>query len=518
MQKKHRNQENNLNKNYTINQPMSEDIVKKMTKDLSVRTAITRQSHFYFFHCYFRHYVTYPTAPFQKEIFHLTERDDIKNLFICAFRGSGKSTVITMSYPIWAILGEQQKKFVLILCQTKAQAKQHMLNLKRELENNTLLRNDMGPFEEENSEEWASSSLVFPQLNARIMAASQEQSIRGLRHAQYRPDLIIADDVEDVASAKNHEGRAKTYNWLKSDVIPAGDKNTRLVIIGNLLFEDSLLPHLKKDLLEGKIEGIFREYPLLDEKGNILWPGKYPTMEEVKKEERRVGNDVAWKREYLLRIIPDEDQVVDPAWIQYYDEIPGKKSQHGTFIGIDLAISQADTADYTAMVTAVLAGREKNFCAYILPNPVNRKMGFPETVTQIKALYDSLDKDFYRVRIVVEDVGYQRAVIEQLDNDGYKAEGIKVVADKRSRLMTVSSLIQSGKIKFPRKGAERLIEQILGLGVERYDDLADAFSIVAHQAIKADKPGPSIFFIEGPSYSERGWHTIFSEDRGMYDF
>ena len=59
-----------------------------------------------------------------------------------------KSTIITMSYPIWTILGEQQKRFVLILCQTRVQAKQHMVNLKRELESNTLLKNDLGAFPE----------------------------------------------------------------------------------------------------------------------------------------------------------------------------------------------------------------------------------------------------------------------------------------------------------------------------------------------------------------------------------
>jgi phage terminase large subunit-like protein len=108
----------------------------------------------------------------------MSEREDIKNLFIVAFRGSAKSTIFTTSYPVWAILGEQQKKFVLILCQTQAQAKQHMMNLRRELESNALLKSDLGPFQEENNE-WGSSSLVFSRLGARITAVSTEQSVRG---------------------------------------------------------------------------------------------------------------------------------------------------------------------------------------------------------------------------------------------------------------------------------------------------------------------------------------------------
>ena len=144
-----------------MNNILPSSLSDRMFKDRGIRTAIVRQSHFFFFHFYFAHYVKYETAPFQKEMFRLTEQSAVRNMFIVAFRGSGKSTILTMSYPIWAILGEQEKKFVLILCQTRAQAKQHMMNMKRELEGNQLLQNDLGPFQEER-DEWARHLSYFP--------------------------------------------------------------------------------------------------------------------------------------------------------------------------------------------------------------------------------------------------------------------------------------------------------------------------------------------------------------------
>ncbi len=482
--------------NPLTNNEISKKLINRMVKDRKVRTAIVRQSHFYFFNFYFSHYVKYATAPFQREFFYLTEQDDIKKLFVVAFRGSAKSSIFTMSYPLWAILGKQQKKFVLILCQTRAQSKQMMMNLKRELEGNNLLKNDLGPFQEEN-DEWGSVSLVFSRLNARITAASSEQSIRGLRHNQHRPDVLLLDDVEDMASVKTHESRQKTYQWLTGEVIPAGDKNTRLIVVGNLLHEDSLLMHLKEDIKEGLIDGVFKEYPLLNDKGEIAWLGKYPNMAAVEEEKRKVGNDYAFLREFMLRIVPNNEQVIHPDWIHYYDELPKeaelKKLRSYIFMGIDLAISEKENSKFTAIVSAIVHGYYDNFRVYIMPNPINRRMNFPETIHQILTLYQVNDKILPNyVTVLVEEVGYQKAVIDQLKNEECEAVGIKVSTDKHARLMTVGNMIQCGKIVFPRKGCEELIRQIVGFGTEKYCDLVDAFTLVANKAIELDKPAPDL--------------------------
>lgn len=491
--------------NYQTNSGLTPELADKMFRDRKIRTAITRQSHFMFFHFYFAHYVKYATAQFQRELFHLSEQPDIMNLFIVAFRGSAKSTIFTTSYPVWSILGEPQKKFVLILCQTQAQAKQHMMNLRRELEGNQLLKNDLGPFQEEHNE-WGSSSLVFSRLGARITAVSSEQSIRGLRHNQYRPDLIVGDDLEDIASTKTRESRDKTYQWLTGEVIPAGDRNTRLVIIGNLLHEDSLLMRLKEDVDNGRINGVFKTYPLLDGKGIIAWPGKYPTMTDIEEEKSKAANEYAWQREYLLNIVPAEDQAIHPEWIHYYDEIPLPVPVHENFmshieirLGMDLAISKNNLADYTAIVPALFYEEKKGYTIYILPKIINRRMTFPETIDLCRVL----DKTYTEERgkhpmFVIEDVAYQKALPQQLEEEGFR----NVVTtrpgsqDKHTRLILTANHIKSGKVLFPRKGAEQLIQQIVHFGVEKHDDLADAFVNVVHSLIQKPPWTPRIYFFD----------------------
>jgi len=478
-----------------MNNQIPNNLENEMFRDRNVRIAITKQSHLFFFNFYFAHYVKYETALFQKELFNLTEHDGVKNFFVVAFRGSGKSTILTMSYPIWAILGRKQKKFVVIICQTRSQAKQHMMNLKRELESNELLKNDLGPFQEE-SDEWGVSSLVFSNLNARITAASSEQSIRGMRHNQYRPDLIICDDVEDMASVKTRESRDKTHNWLRGEVIPTGDRDTQLVVAGNLLHEDSLMMRLKQDVEEKLLDAEFRAYPLIDKDGKIAWPGKYPSEEYIEMEKHKLGNEIAWQREYLLHIVSDAGRAVHPEWLQYYDEIPYDESLCvGYWIGVDLAISQNETADYTAMVVMKIYRVGGESKAFVLPYPVNQRLTFPEQIKQVRTLVKNF-RYYGCPRVYIEKVGYQEALIQQLKNGGLWVEGVTPHGDKHERLMMTSMAIQNGQILFPRKGCEGLIGQLTGFGVEKHDDLADAFSIVANQfVIFINLPTPGLSFI-----------------------
>jgi predicted phage terminase large subunit-like protein len=473
------------------------ELLDSMIKDKKIRTAITKKSHWFFFNLYFANYVKYATADFQQEILSFTEDESIKKLFIVAFRGSGKSTMITTSFPIWSILGVQQKKFVLILTQTKAQAKQHMMNLRMELENNDLLKKDLGPFQEE-ANEWGSGSLVFSQANARITIASSEQSIRGLRHGPHRPDLIICDDVEDLASTKTNESREKTYEWLTSEVIPCGDNNTRLIVVGNLLHEDSLLMKLKKRVADDKLSGVFKEYPLLDDEDTILWPGKYPTMVDIENERKSIGSNVAWQREYLLKILPTDDQVIHEDWIHYYDKFPSKDSEdfRYTWSGVDLAISQKSTADYTAIVSAQVYGYGDNMKIFILPYPINERLTFPFQAEKIKAVSTALGGGV-PTQVFVENVGYQQALPQLLQSSGFPVEGVPVHGEKRERLALMSYLIQNGRILFPNKGCEKLLQQMIGFGTEKHDDLVDAFTLLMGKIISCNPPidNPEVFFV-----------------------
>lgn len=471
----------------------SEALFDKVLSDKVMRKTLAREKLEYFFPIYFHRYMQYETADFHKEIFEILEDDAKKLAVICAFRGSAKSTIITTAYVLWSILGIQQRKFIVIMGQTDQKARQYLTNIKLELMNNELLKKDLGPFEEERNGLGNATALIIKKLNVKIMISSVEQSIRGMRHGEHRPDLIILDDIEDTNSVKTKEGRDKTFNWLTSEVVPAGDKRTRIIVVGNLLHEDSVIKRLEEKIEHGELShlnAIYREYPIMDEQGNALWTGKYPTLEDIEAERQKTMSETAWYREYLLKIISTEEQIVHPEWIQTYDRLPlrGSGGFRNVAIAVDLAVSEKESADYTAVVVGHVHGYGKNMRVYIQPNPLNLRTPFPAQVEMIKALVATQKDQFHqRVKIYVEDVAYQKAMVQMLQSGRFDVEGVPTgKSDKSARLRLATPFLKNGQILFPESGCEELIMQLIGFGKEKHDDLADAFAMLVLKVIEGN--------------------------------
>jgi predicted phage terminase large subunit-like protein len=445
----------------------------KMRQNRAVRQAICSQSFYWFFHLYFGHYIEYPTADFQRELMELASQPSIEHLVVMAFRESGKSTIITTAFPLWAVMGNLQKKYVVIVSQTQNQAQQHLKNVAAELESNNLISKDFMPYDYEDNE-LGVSAINLPKFGARIIAVSREQGVRGLRHGPHRPDLIISDDVEDSNSVKTSEGRKKTYDWFTGELLPLGTEKTKFITVGNLLHEASLLMRLKAGFESGQRNGRFLEYPLVND-GKPLWLSRFPNEAAIERLEKRIANPIIWQREYMLHLVPDDDQIVTPEMIQYYQQIPQALvgQSHKIVIGVDLAISEKDSADCTAMVILDIIGDDDKQQIYVHPQPFNKHVTFPETIERIH----DLNAIYHYPTFYVETTAYQEALLQSLKQHTIDVTGVKPQSDKRTRLNMIAHKIKSGSILFPEHGCEALIAQLVGFGIEKHDDLVDALTM-----------------------------------------
>ena len=447
---------------------------------------------------YLTGYFTDPPATFHPRLVRALEDEKERRLLVLGFRGSGKSTFGSLALPLWAALEHPDKyPFIILISDSARQATLNIAAIKTELETNLLIKQDYGEIKgsiiedftlKGESDEWQKQNMVLSN-GVRILARSRGQKVRGLRHLQYRPKLVVVDDPEDGEWVRTKENRDKTERWLRSEVMGGLDsRKGKLVVIGNLLHMDSLLSRLK---VEGSGFTVL-DFPLIDDKGVCTWPAMYPTAQSLKDKERDMG-PVAWKREMLLQIVSEDEAVIKPEDVHYYDEFP-KGIAAMKAHGIDLAISQKESADYTAIVSGDVFYEDGAPKIYVRPHPYNAHATFHQFLQKVRNMPGELGGANL---FFVEDVAYQKAAIQEMERALLPVVPIRPSGDKRARLQVVAPLIRNGTVLFPRTGCEELLGQIFNLGVESHDDLNDAAVYMLTGLMQQGLELPKIHWIEG---------------------
>jgi predicted phage terminase large subunit-like protein len=433
---------------------------------------------------YLPHHFPLDPSDFFDEMCAALEAGDNQRLEIIGFRGCSKSTLASPALVIWAALEHPEKyPFIVMLADTRSQASLNAASVQNELRNNDLILRDYGhlkykkiddPRPEptlESDEDWQAMNCVLDN-GVRILSRSRGQKIRGLKHRQHRPSLVIADDMEDLDWVRTQENRDKSDRWMRGNVLPSIDeRDGRMVIIGNWLHTDGLMARLKNT-------GIFTEleFPLLREGDGTevercTWRAKYPTQEALDRKRDELG-DIGFRREMLLQVVPEEGQDVLPEDIAYYDDPP---FDDGNYLahGVDLAISTKESADYTAIVSGEVTWNGQQIEIFIQPHPIIRRMTFSDTM---EALDNVRKSSLMSSSFFVENVAFQQAAIEELERRAFDVTAMHPIKDKRARLRVAARYIKNGTVKFPRHGCEQLLTQLLGFGGEKHDDACDALT------------------------------------------
>lgn len=428
---------------------------------------------------YLRHYFTVEPADFHFLLANILSDPSEELLLIIGFRGCAKSTFAILGDPLYNAL-EHLADFIVIAGDTTTQTQMNIANVRYELETNPLILEDYGMMFN-TDKNWSQDKLMLNN-GVLVLGRSRGQKMRGLRHRQHRPQRVIVDDAEDLEWTKKKENRDKTERWLNSEVIPAQQEDkSKLVIIGNLLHQDALMMRLKRKK-RGDGRSLFKllEFPLFDKNGKCTWRGKYPDDAAVQKQREKIGSASAWSREYLLKIVAEEDQVIKETDIHRYDtKILDQRDDNGMLkfpildggVGNDLAISEKQSADCTAMVAGKIVMLDGKKRILVMPNPVNKRMGFDATLKEAATVNAKMP---YGTKWYVEDTGYQRAAIEKMGKAGLTVYSMRPITDKKARFETISPFIIDGTILFPEFGCEELINQMLDFGSAEHDDLLDA--------------------------------------------
>ena len=170
-----------------------------------------------------------------------------RHILIEAYRGGAKTTLITRLYNLWLLLTDK-KSYGIVVSSTIDIAVESSDTLRVELEENARLIND---FKIEIGDKWKSDEFIFlaDKKPKKLKFFGAGKKIRGTNFLGKRPDIIIADDIENDENVESLAQREKLYKWFRKAVLKLPsryDPSFNIIVVGTRLHHDGLLARIKK--------------------------------------------------------------------------------------------------------------------------------------------------------------------------------------------------------------------------------------------------------------------------------
>ena len=294
---------------------------------------------------------------------------------ISAPRGHAKTTGVTVSYGLATLLF-RQRKFMLLVSDTEAQAMMFLGFFKEHLQDNQVLIDLFGLKRNEEGKvifiKDTESDIIVQMADGhkfRIIAKGAEQKLRGLIWNGTRPDIILCDDMENDELVLNKDRREKMRRWFYSALLPCRSANGVIRIVGTILHMDSLLERLmpkpwdkwshntalklysEKLVAGGWYSVKYRAHN--EDFSAILWPSRWPKQKLKQEREGYIAQGMpdAYSQEYLN--YPIDESVAYYKRKDFMDMLEEHRQQKlHIYITVDLAISESERADYSVFLVA----------------------------------------------------------------------------------------------------------------------------------------------------------------------
>lgn len=433
------------------------------------RRQIARDDKLYFARVYLPHYFYDGFAPFHPEMSRAAQTAE-RPVLVVGFGGCGKSTLITLVETLHACCFGTNH-MVVIGSATEDIAAQPTALAKMELEENEIIRADFGDLK--GSRQWEDGDFVTS-TNVRVKARGAGQAFRGLRWRQFRPDLVILDDIEDHDISVSSRRTEKVLTWILSTILPRMDvKGWRLVIVANILNRTgvigSLLHHPDYNYITRKV------FPAEDEKGKSTWPARFSKNDlSVRK---KIMGHVRYSGEMLCKPI-DDTHYFRPE-MTVYGNSAHLAGVSDVIAFIDPSVLASTAGDYKAIIaTGRLAeDHRQHVCgAWVKHGTIG------EMINACYRMYDTLKPKVF----VLESNGYQEHLKRDFDLAAQKfGYSLPIAAqsnveNKDLRIERLVPLHDGGDLVFyPEVGDTRLLLEQLYQWEPRgkeHDDGPDALA------------------------------------------
>jgi hypothetical protein len=460
-----------------VNVKTKEDI-KEVMSQCYLSTKVT--AHMLFPDLFYR-----PFASITDPVFAALDDPTIQKVVIKAPRGWGKTTIGNLVYPAKNILF-RDKRFIVLISNTSTQAVMQSENLKMELMANKDIRKIFGSVKTNS----ANDSDVDMSFSKEMWVANGEtlvlprgagQQVRGVNFGSKRPDLIVFDDVEDRKAVQSEDQRRDLKEWMFSDVLNSverGRNDWKIVFIGTLLHEDSLLASLLADPTWHKIE-----IDLCDDDLNSNWPDFMSTAQvrELYETYKVQGLLDTFAREYRGQPIAKEDAVFKQEYFKDYTESDSEFTKNLSELENVVIIDPAKTTKVSSDNSAIVGIGVNVLIPRIYVRDIDAGHMHPEQIYE--RAFDMADRIGartigYEVTSLNEFITYPITTYMMKRGKFYQLIELKARGKKEDRIAMLNPLYRLGYVYHNKNVCQILEQQLMAFPKSKRDDVSDALAYV----------------------------------------
>ncbi len=422
-----------------------------------------------------------PFATITEPLFAALDDDSIQKIVVKAPRGWGKTTIANLVYPAKKILF-RDKKFIVLISNTSTQAVMQSENLKREMLTNRDLRKIFGDIRTNNAmgfdiDESFSKEMWVANGETLVLPRGAGQQVRGVNFGSNRPDLIVFDDVEDRKAVQSEDQRKDLKEWMFSDVLNSverGRNDWKIVFIGTLLHEDSLLASLLADPTWYKIE-----IDLCNDALQSNWPD-FMSDEQIRalySTYKAQGLLDTFAREYRGQAIAKEDAVFKQEYFKSYSESSEEFTKNLPGLESVVIIDPAKTTKVVSNYSAIVGVGINTLIPRIYIRDIDAGMMHPEEIYQ--RAFDMADRIGartigYEVTSLNEFITYPITTYMLKRGKFYQLIELKARGKKEDRIAMLNPLYRLGYIFHNDRVCHVLEQQLISFPKSKRDDVMDA--------------------------------------------
>lgn len=462
----------------------------------------------FFVNTYFPHYIKGDPSEFHEYIFNEIPQKVGATAGckepIAAPRGEAKSTLVTQLFSLWCIV-TNRKHFIGIIMDAIDQSSQMLEAIKVELESNPRLIMDF-PEATGGGRVWNVQEIITAN-HIKVKIAGSGKKLRGWRFGQYRPDLIILDDIENDENVRKPEQRQKLQDWINKAVLKLGapDGSMDVIYIGTILHYDSVLARIMRSpTWNGKKFAAIKQWPDnmdLWEKWEEIFTnqGRDAADKFYNRNEAAMlaGAVVSWPSMRPLKLLMEMRADDHHAFDCEMQNDP-TNSENALFDTITFWVQHIDRWQFFGACDPSLGKANKaRDPSAILVGGYDRSTGFLDTVEASirrrkpdKIISDIIEfqKEYKCMAWGIETVQFQEFLYTELVKRSAKA-GIPVPAvpitqstDKVMRIESLQPHVSNGLIRLHKKHTT-LFEQLRHFPEADHDDGPDALEMLWNLAL-----------------------------------